>query len=304
MIKLFESDLRPMQYWHMQAMDKLNQWASGKQTGYSTGFEHMDWYGKLEPGTLVLLAARPSQGKTQLALQMVENASKQFEGGGVAAVFSAEMPGDSLLMRLASARSGVNAHRLRLGVAKPDEVERMRLGLDSLKHLPLWIDDNSGPNTQQMLEQLSRLNEDVPVRLMMFDFVELANPDSKAPEDIRVGQIAHALKGIAKALQIPVLALSQLSRDVEKRANKRPVLSDLRYSGMLEQLADQVIFIMRPEYYDERQMQVECPEDDKKGIAYIDFAKNRNGPVGGVRLGFSKERVEFFGLKRVPLEKE
>ena len=119
-----------------------------------------------------------------------------------------------------------------------------------------------------------------------------------------MGQIAHALKGIAKALQIPVLALSQLSRDVEKRANKRPVLSDLRYSGMLEQLADQVIFIMRPEYYDERQMQVECPEDDKKGIAYIDFAKNRNGPVGGVRLGFSKERVEFFGLKRVPLEKE
>lgn len=305
MIKLFESDLRPMQYWHMQASDKLDKWAQGEQTGYSWGFPQMDWYGKLEPGYLILLAARPSMGKTQLALQAVEAVCPQLQGNEVIAFFSAEMPGDSLLIRLASAKSGVNAHRLRLGKAKeyPDEAKRMRVALDGLRNLPIWIDDNSGPTTQQMLEQLSRLTEDVPVKMMVFDFVELGG-DRGAKEDIRIGQIAHNLKGIAKTLQIPVLALSQLSRDVESRANKRPVLRDLRYSGMLEQLADQVVFLMRPEYYVERGQTVDCPDDEKKGIAYVDFAKNRNGPVGTVRLGYNKESVQFHNLEKVSLMKE
>src|SRR5690606_16321038 len=143
-------------------------------------------------------------------------------------------------------------------------------------------------------------NEDMPVRLMMFDFVELGG-DRAQKEDLRIGAIAHNLKAIAKTLQIPVVALSQLNRDVESRANKMPALSDLRYSGMLEQLADNVLFIMRPEYYVERAQHVDVPQEDKQGIAYVQYAKNRNGPVGLAKLGFIKDRVMFGDLVRTPL---
>jgi replicative DNA helicase len=136
--------------------------------------------------------------------------------------------------------------------------------------------------------------------MMMFDFVELGG-DRAQKEDLRISAIAHNLKGIAKTLQIPVLALSQLNRDVESRANKMPALSDLRYSGMLEQLADVVMFIMRPEYYVERAQHVDVPQEDKQGIAYVQYAKNRNGPVGLSKLAFVKDRVMFADVQRVPL---
>lgn len=303
MIKLFESDLRPMQYWHMKASEQLDTWAAKKWTGYSWGFKQMDWYGMMEPDDFILISARPSMGKTQLALQAMENVCPQLKKNEVVAMFSAEMAGQSLLIRLASAKSGVNAHVLRLGKGKPEELAAMRAALDSFKSLPIWIDDNSGPTTQQMLEQLSRLNETMPVRAMMFDFLELGGDKHKIEEQ-RISTIAQNLKGIAKALHIPVVGLSQLNRDVEKRANKRPTISDLRYSGMLEQIADKIVFIMRPEYYLERGMTCDCDADDEKGVALIDFAKNRNGPVGTVRLGYDKERVRFHELDRKPLMKE
>jgi replicative DNA helicase len=302
-IKLFESDLRPMQYWNMRANEQLDKWERNEWTGYSWGFEQMDWYGKLEPNDFILISARPSMGKTALAMQAVRNICPQLGRDEVVAVFSAEMSGESLVVRLAAEMSGVNSHLLRLGKGKPEEARAMREALRSLKGLPIWIDDNSGPTTDQMLEQLSRLNETMPVKAMMFDFIELGGDKNKV-EELRISGIGKNLKAIAKTLHIPVIGLSQLSRDVEKRANKRPVLSDLRYSGMLEQIADKIVFIMRPEYYLERGMTCECDSGDEKGIALVDFAKNRNGPVGTVRLGYNKQYVRFEHLVRVPIMKE
>jgi replicative DNA helicase len=146
-----------------------------------------------------------------------------------------------------------------------------------------------------MLESLSLVNEDTPVRLMMFDFVELGGDDAKTEEQ-RISSIYQHLKGIAKTLDIPVLALSQLNRDVEKRADRLPSISDLRGSGMGEQIADRIALIMRPEYYFERGEELKVPEADKKGIAYVQIAKNRNGPVGMLRMGFKKERSMFHDL--------
>lgn len=302
-LDIFQSDLRPMQYWHIRAQEKADLWKQGIAEGHSTGFKTLDVWARLVETELTVLAARPSQGKTALAMQISENLARQLQADsdpGCVAVFSAEMSGWSLYHRMAGALAGVNIHRLRSGKGTPVEFAAFDDAMARLRTLPIWIDDNTGPTTAQMLEQLSRLNEDIPVRMMMFDFVELGG-DRAQKEDLRISAIAHNLKGIAKTLQIPVLALSQLNRDVENRANKMPQLSDLRYSGMLEQLADNVLFIMRPEYYAERAQHVDVPQEDKQGIAYIQYAKNRNGPVGLAKLSFMKERVMFGDLAKDPL---
>lgn len=300
-IDIFQSDLRPMQYWHVRAMEKLDRWASGIPEGYSTGFKELDEYTRLIAGELMVIAARPSQGKTAIAMQMAEVAARTLQAendGGVVAVFSAEMPGWSLYIRMAGAMAGINTHKLRSGKASEDDLSEMRWAMETLRTLPVWIDDNSGPTTAQMLEQLSELNATMPVRMMLFDFVELGG-DRAQKEDLRIAQIAHNLKGIAKTLQIPVIALSQLNREVESRANKMPQLSDLRYSGTLEQIADSVIFIMRPEYYLERGQTLDVPKEDRKGVAYLQIAKNRNGPVGSIKLAYLKDRIRFANLARV-----
>jgi replicative DNA helicase len=305
-LDIFQSDLRPMQYWHVRAQEKVDLWKQGKAEGHSTGFKTLDAWARLVAGELTLLAARPSQGKTALAMQICENLARQLQHDndpGCVAVFSAEMSGWSLYHRMAGAMSGVNIHKLRSGKGTPPEFAAFEEAMGRLRTVPIWIDDNTGPTTAQMLDQLARLNEDLPVRMMMFDFVELGG-DRAQKEDLRISAIAHNLKGIAKTLEIPVLALSQLNRDVENRANKMPALSDLRYSGMLEQLADNVMFIMRPEYYVERAQNVDVPQEDKTGVAYVQYAKNRNGPVGLAKLGFIKDRVMFGELQRVPLTAE
>lgn len=299
-LDIFQSDLRPMQYWHVRAMEKVDQWATGVPEGYSTGFKDLDNLCRLVQAELTLIAARPSQGKTALGMQMAETVARELKAQsdpGVVAVFSAEMSGWSLYIRMAGALSGVNTHKLRSGKGNEEELSEMRWAMEQLRTLPIWIDDNTGPTTAQMLAQLAELNETMPVRMMLFDFVELGG-DRAQKEDLRISAIAHNLKGIAKTLQIPVIALSQLSRDVESRANKMPALSDLRYSGMLEQLADNVAFIMRPEYYLERGQMIDVPKEDKSGVAYLQVAKNRNGPVGLVRLAFLKDKTKFGNLAK------
>lgn len=302
-LDIFQSDLRPMQYWHVRAKEKTELWKQGIAEGHSTGFKTLDTWARLVATELTLIAARPSQGKTALAMQIVENLARQLQADndpGCVAVFSAEMSGWALYHRMAGGLANVNTHKLRSGKGTPAEFARLDDAMGRMRTLPIWIDDNTGPTTTQMLDQLSRLNEDIPVRMMMFDFVELGG-DRAQKEDLRISTITHNLKGIAKTLQIPVVALSQLNRDVESRANKMPALSDLRYSGMLEQLADNVMFIMRPEYYVERAQQVDVPQEDREGIAYIQYAKNRSGPVGLAKLAFLKDRVMFADMQRIPL---
>lgn len=304
MIDIFASDLRPMQYWDVQVDDKLAQWEAGIVEGFSTGFKSLDAYMRLIDTEFTLLAARPSQGKTSLAMQIAENVSRKIiadKTGETVAVFSAEMSGTELYIRMSSALAGVNSHKLRNGHGQPDEFTRFRDAKSKLRTLPIWIDDGSRPTTASMLAQIERLNETNPVKMMLFDFLELGG-DNAAKEDIRISTIAQNLKAIAKTLKIPVIALSQLNRDADKRANKMPELADLRYSGMLEQIADKVVFLMRPEYYLERQMTVtDIPVEDEKGVAYILIAKNRNGPVGLTKLAFIKERAAFGDLQRVPV---
>lgn len=303
LIDLWESDLRPFQYWSGQARLKIEQWEAGEAGGFSTGFTSIDAYSRLNGGDLVVIAARPSQGKTAFAMQIARNVAanlKQSEGRGVVAVFSAEMPGWSLVLRLAAASAGVSVHELSQGRGTPEDYQKLKNAVRDNHTLEIWIDDNSGPTSDQMLDQLSRLNTTMGVRLMVFDFMELSG-DSARSENLRLGQIAHNLKAIAKTLDIPVIAISQLNRDVDSRANKIPALSDLRYSGMIEQLADVVLFIVRPEYYVERGLHIDCSPEDKQGIANVYISKNRNGPVGSVRLGFDKERIRFGDLVRVPL---
>ncbi len=302
-LNLFEKNLLPMTLWSDKALARLDRWETGEAEGHSTGFGALDKWVRLRAAELLVIAGRPSMGKTGLGVQLSLNVASRLERTGdcgCVAIFSAEMAGTALCVRMASIRSGVNSHKLRMGKATRQEADSFRRALAGLRSLPIWIDDNSGPTTEQMLEQLANLNQTIPVRLMLFDFLELGG-DRAQREDQRVGAIAHNLKGIAKALDIPVITLCQLNREVETRANKMPALSDLRYSGMVEQIADTVIFIMRPEYYLERGMGVEdVPEEDRKGVAYLQIAKQREGPVGKVKLAFINECACFADLDAVP----
>lgn len=302
-IDLFKSDLRPMQYWAIRAEDKVNLWAQGKAEGMSTGFKELDKYFRLVDGELLTIAARPSQGKTALGMQFVENVARTLQRNGepgCVAVFSAEMTGWSLVHRMAASLCGVNAHKLRMGEGTKEEAETLINAIGNIKSLPIWIDDGSAPTTDKMLERLALLNETNPVKLMMFDFVELGG-DRGQNEEQRISGIILALKAIAKALSIPVLALSQLNRSVENRANKMPSLSDLRYSGQIEQVSDTVILIMRPEYYIERGMAIDVPIADQEGVGYVSIAKNKNGPVTNVKLAFVKRLSKFANLEQTTI---
>lgn len=305
-IDLLNSDLRPLPVFVLEAEDKLAQWESGKPEGVSTGFATLDKYFRLVNAEYITIAARPSQGKTALGVQLAQNIAEHLQragDGGVVAVFSAEMSGWALTVRMAGAMAGVNTHKLRMSGGAPAErkadADKVRAALAQLKALPIWIDDGNGPTTALMLDRLARLNDVLPVRFMLFDYMELGG--DKAPgnsEELRISGIAKSLKGIAKALNIPVCGLCQLSREVENRANKMPVLSDLRYSGAIEAVSDVVLSIMRPEYYVERGMAINVPQEDRSGVAYISVLKNRNGPVGNVRMAFVKQQQRFADLAR------
>lgn len=304
-IDIFQSDLRPMQYWHTKAQARLEMWKAGIVEGYSTGFRALDTYCRLVDGELIVIAARPSMGKTALGMQIVESIARQIEDNGengVVAVFSAEMAGWSLYMRMASAMFGVNSYALSVGKGQDGDSGKLDAAMETLRDLPIWIDDNTSPSTAQMLTQLAKLNETIPVRAMMFDFMELGGDKNERSEEQRISTIAKNLKGIAKTLNIPVLALSQLNRSVEQRSNKMPTMADLRYSGMIEQVSDKLMFVMRPEYYVELGMTVDCPIEDERGVAYVQVAKHRNGPRGMVKLAFVKEHAKFANLERERVE--
>jgi replicative DNA helicase len=194
--------------------------------------------------------------------------------------------------------AGVNTHKMRMGQGDKDDMHKLQTALSEIKRLPIWIDDGSSPSTKNMLAQLEDLHKTNPIRMMLFDFMELGG-DRAQSEELRVGAIAIGLKDIAKKLNIPVVALSQLNRGVEDRANKMPGLADLRYSGQVEQVSDVVAFIMRPEYYAERGMTIQVDDkNDLKGVAYISIGKNRQGPVGNVKMAFVKQLNKFADLAR------
>lgn len=283
----------------------IEKWQRGEgEAGLSTGFVDLDRIVRLMPAELFLLAARPSMGKTALAMQIAENVARAHLDKTVV-IFSAEMTDKSLSLRMAASTASVNAHRISSQVADPDEYKRILGATERFAGVPIWIDDSSSISTEQMYYRAAMMNAQNPVSAVIFDFVELGSDSTQKRgdgEEQRISGIARGLKAIAKNLNVPVLALSQLSRQVESRGDKMPILSDLRYSGMLEQIADVVGFMMRPEYYKKRNQ--DCfmeHEEHAEGVCYVTIAKHRNGPVGRVNLSFTERYTRFSNLERVNL---
>ncbi len=256
-------------------------------TGLSTGFRDLDTMTSgFQRSDLIIVAARPSMGKTALALNIAENAA--ILEGAVVAVFSLEMSKEQLVMRMLSSEARVDAQRFRNGFLTKDEWGRLAGAIGTLSEARLFIDDTPGISPLEMRAKARRLiAEQKQLDLIVVDYMQLMTGSGKRNENRQqeVSQISRELKGLAKELNVPVIALSQLSRAPEARNPPRPQMSDLRESGSIEQDADLVTFIYRDEYYK--------PDEENQGVAELLISKQRNGPTGTVKLAFLKEFTRF-----------
>ncbi len=258
-------------------------------TGIPTGFHELDrMTAGLQKGDLIILAARPGMGKTALALDIVRNACKQAGIG--AAIFSLEMSKQQLCARMLCAEGKVNFQKFRTGQLDHTEWQRITMAANTLSQLPIYIDDTPGINILEVKAKARKLLKDIPLGLIVIDYLQLMRSlERKERREQEISEISSGLKALAKELNVPVLALSQLNRKVEERPDKRPQLSDLRESGALEQDADVIMFIYRDEFYHK-----DSPE---KGIAEIIIGKQRNGPMGVVKLAYLSQFTSFGNLE-------
>ncbi len=274
-------------------LELLAQRESGL-TGIPTGFEDLDritsgW----QPSDLVIVAARPGMGKTAFTLSLAKNAAMDFQKP--VAVFSLEMASVQLVQRLLSSEAEISSSKLRNGKMEPHEWTQLHTAIEKMADVPIFIDDTPGINIFELRAKCRRLKQQHDIQMIIIDYLQLMtgggeNKKSGTREQ-EISTISRSLKGLAKELNVPVIALSQLSRSVETRGgDKRPMLSDLRESGAIEQDADIVTFIYRPEYYEIFQ-----DEDgmSMKGMAEIIIAKHRNGELGTVKLRFVGEYAKF-----------
>jgi replicative DNA helicase len=260
--------------------------SDGKMTGISTGFKMLDELTSgLQPGDLVIVAGRPSMGKTTLAVNMAENAA--LGSGKSAAIFSMEMSAEALTMRMISSLGRINQGRLRSGKLQEEDWPRIDSAMNQLSNARLFIDDTPGLTPIEIRARSRRLKrEKGGLDLIVVDYLQLMQvTGTKENRATEISEISRSLKALARELAVPVIALSQLNRGVEQRTEKRPVMSDLRESGALEQDADVILLIYREEQYDKN--------TTLKGIAEIIIAKQRNGPTGEVRLTFLGEYTKF-----------
>lgn len=282
--------IRPYLEEAFERIDRISK-QKGALRGVATGFNGLDsMLSGLQNSDLVILAARPSMGKSSLALDIAKNiALREKKAVGI---FSLEMSRDQLIDRLISSESNIDSWKIRQGALKSEDFTCIQHALGSLSEAPIFIDDASSCTVLQMRAMARRLQASQELGLIIIDYLQLIEPGSKGSNVNSVQQIteiSRQLKGLARELNVPVLALSQLSRAVEQRTPKIPRLSDLRESGSLEQDADVVLFIYREDAYHE--------ESPRKGIADIIIAKHRNGPVGRVELAFDKQRASFRNLE-------
>jgi replicative DNA helicase len=257
-------------------------------TGLATGYHGLDnETAGLQPSELVILAARPSMGKTALALNIAENvALRQSEP---VAIFSLEMSKESLLLRLLASEARVDAHKFRTGHMGKDDWDKITQSLARLGEAPLWIDDSASSTVLEMGAKARRLKRDRGLSLMIVDYLQLVVPTTSGRGTNRqeeVSSISRALKGLAKELKVPIMVLSQLTRAPE-REERKPQLADLRESGAIEQDADVVLFINRPNFY-----KTDMPEEDRNKAELI-IAKQRNGPVGMLNFVFFGRHTRF-----------
>jgi replicative DNA helicase len=255
-------------------------------TGLATGFREIDQMTSgLQRTDLIIIAARPSMGKTALCLTLAQNAAILEKA--VVAVFSLEMSKEQLVMRMLSSEARVDAHRFRTGYLTREEWQRLAESIGTLSEAKIFIDDTPGISVMEMRAKTRRLAaEQKQLDLVVVDYLQLMSGSRRSESrQQEVSQISRELKGLAKELNVPVVALSQLSRAPEARNPPRPMMSDLRESGSIEQDADVVAFIYRDDYYK--------PTEENAGIAEILISKQRNGPTGTVKLAFLKEFTRF-----------
>lgn len=285
----------------------------GKVNGVTTGFRDMDrLLGGLQNSDLVILAGRPSMGKTALATTMAfkacESLMKEGKEGSVA-FFSLEMSSEQLAGRLLSSASHINSSSLRRGKLSSDEFEQLVQASRALSTMPFFIDDTPAVSISALRTRARRLKRTHKLSLLIVDYLQLMRGSSKNGDNRvqEISEITQGLKAVAKELNIPVIALSQLSRQVEQRDDKRPQLSDLRESGSIEQDADVVMFVYREEYYLSRKQPKEGTEahlrwqsemEQSLGIADVIIAKQRHGPIGTVQLQFTPNTAGFGDLER------
>jgi replicative DNA helicase len=255
-------------------------------TGVPTGFADLDrMTSGFQPGDLVVVAGRPSMGKTALALNIGENVA--LNTGMPVAVFSMEMGASQLAMRLIGSVGRLDQHKLRTGRLQPDDWDKLSTALGRLNEAPILIDETPALNAIEVRSRARRLMKQYgKLGLVIVDYLQLMQATTQGENRAtEISEISRAMKSLAKELQVPVVALSQLNRSLEQRPNKRPVMSDLRESGAIEQDADVIVFIYRDEVYN--------PETQDKGVAEIIIGKQRNGPIGTVRLTFLGEFTRF-----------
>jgi replicative DNA helicase len=263
----------------------------GEVVGVATGFSDLDQLtGGLQRSDLIIVAARPSMGKTSLALGMAYGAAVGHSK--TVGIFSLEMSAEQLVQRVLSMETGVDTHRLRLGQIDDNEWDRISRAFGRLSEAPIYIDDASTSNIMDVRSKARRLQAEHGLDLIIVDYLQLMTARRTENRVQEISEISRGLKGLARELNVPVVALSQLSRAVESRADHKPMLSDLRESGSIEQDADIVMFIYREDKYEE--------DSEKKGIAEIVVAKHRNGPVGSINLRFFDRTARFADLELYP----
>lgn len=271
----------------IETIDNLYQ-KKTNVTGIPTGFTKFDvMTAGLQPSDLIVVAGRPSMGKSSLALGMVEHAA--VNDGLPVAVFSLEMSKEQLVQRLLCSHARVDIHKVRTGFLSQSDWPRLTNAAGKLSEAPIFIDDTAGISVLELRAKARRLKSQHDIKLILVDYLQLmqgsAGSDSRQQE---ISDISRSLKALARELNVPLIAVSQLSRAVESRTDHRPQLSDLRESGAIEQDADLVVLLLREEYYH--------LSEDNKGKAELIIAKQRNGPVGSMELTFIKEYARFENL--------
>ncbi|MGQ9880824.1 MAG: replicative DNA helicase [Armatimonadota bacterium] len=275
-------------------------------TGLSTGFRELDFItAGLQPSDLIIVAARPSMGKTSLCLNIGEHVALHEKK--TVAIFSLEMSKEQLVQRMICSQAEVNAHRLRLGMLPETAWNKISRAIQDLWEAKIFVDDTPDISALEMRAKCRRLRAEHGLDLVIVDYLQLMHSHRRSENRTQeISDIARALKGLARELRVPIIALSQLSRAVEHRENKRPILSDLRESGSIEAEADVVAFIYRPEYYAMKEAisaeGIEAGtmprEEGRVEEAEIIIAKHRNGPTGPVRVGFKPDYARFVPLER------
>jgi replicative DNA helicase len=264
----------------------------GDITGIPTGFTELDrMTAGFQRNDLIIVAARPSVGKTAFALNIAQNVATKTDEN--VAIFSLEMGADQLVMRMLCAEGNINAQNLRTGTLTPEDWGKLTMAMGSLSNAGIYIDDTPGIRVSEIRAKCRRLKQESGLGMVLIDYLQLIQGSGRGNGENRqqeVSEISRSLKALARELKVPVIALSQLSRGVEQRQDKRPMMSDIRESGSIEQDADIVAFLYRDDYYDR--------ETENKNIIEIIIAKQRNGPVGTVQLAFVKEYNKFVNLER------